>query len=439
MPESKIQNADELRRGAAGGQKVRPARPDSEEYERQLRDIEAAISGLRKEQDAVREQLNKTDSRKGPQADKRNRLSGRLQEIRTEQAGLRKSRGKVFDRQASLTASISKRTAELKALQAKQSYKPAEEIDAAIAEKEKLIDTGTLKIVEERRLVDEIASLRRARKHAEQAAAMQTKLDADVSELAEIDAQLADTNARALAEEYEEVQSELDSLKAQQDAGSQQRTGLFDERTRVMKALDREWDKKRTLQDDFRQKKSAFFQWQNEERKRRVQEEKLRRVQEQRERRLALAQEQREEAELPAFQAEISSCDTLIGYLGSVQPASGTRSESSTRPSSAASTAHDGDAAGAASSRGKKRSGRKDRSRGDALKLPLDVAEGLLGLQVGIPTAASGIGAAIEKLAERRRHFVEKQPAATAANKKRAEEKIAKLMADLDVDEKIAA
>ncbi|KAJ2508761.1 multicopy suppressor of BFA (Brefeldin A) [Coemansia sp. RSA 2052] len=446
---------------AASAKKARPARPDFDQHKQELSAIDAEIDKLRKNQDAVRDKLNKTDTRKGPQADKRSKTLGRLQEIRTEQAELRKSRGKVFDRQAVLTASIGKKTAELKVQQSKLTYKTLDEIDEAIAKGEKQIESGSLKIVDERRLSNDISALRRARKLVEQASKLQKAIDAEVAELAEIDAQLADTNAQALSEEFERLQGELDALKASQDQGQQQRSGLFNERADVLKSLDQVWEKKRALQDEHRRQNNEYYQWQQEERKRRIIEEKQQRIQEQRERRLAIAQEQREEAEAPAFADEISGCDSLIIYLSGILPSAAgacVKPESSSRSSTPASGARDADAsthipagmvavkkttveesyfAGTGAARGKKKPTRKDK-RVDALKHPLAVAERFLELQVDIPTTSASIAETIERLNARRKHFVETQATATAENKRKAEEKIAKLMAELDVDEKIA-
>ncbi|KAJ2905956.1 multicopy suppressor of BFA (Brefeldin A), partial [Coemansia aciculifera] len=335
---------------AAFAKKARPARPDFDQHKQELSAIDAEIDKLRKNQDEVRDKLNRTDTRKGPQADKRSKALGRLQDIRTEQAELRKSRGKVFDKQAALTASIGRKTAELKAQQAKLTFKTLEEIDESITKGEKQIESGSLKIVEERRLSSEISALRRARKLVEQANKLQKAIDAEVAELSEIDAQLADTNAQALGEEYERLQGELDTLKTSQDQGQQQRSSLFNERAEVLKLLDQVWEKKRALQDEHRRQNNEYYQWQQEERKRRIVEEKQQRIQEQRERRLAIAQEQREEAEMPAFADEISGCDSLIIYLSGILPSAAgayAKSESGNRspPSFAASNgARDADA-----------------------------------------------------------------------------------------------
>ncbi|KAJ2065670.1 multicopy suppressor of BFA (Brefeldin A) [Coemansia sp. S146] len=445
----------------ASAKKPRPARPDFDQHKQELAAIDAEIDKLRKSQDEVRDRLNKTDTRKGPQADKRSKTLGRLQEIRTEQAELRKSRGKVFDRQAALTASISKKAAELKAQQSKLTYKTLEEIDETITKGEKQIESGSLKIVEERRLSSEISALRRARKLVEQASKLQKLIDAEVAELAEIDAQLADTNAQALSEEFERLQGELDSLKASQDQGQQQRSDLFNERAEVLKSLDQAWEKKRALQDEHRRQNNEFYQWQQEDRKRRASEEKQQRIQEQRERRLAIAQEQREEAEVPAFADEISGCDSLIIYLSGILPSAAggcAKSESNNQPSPATSGARGADSsthipagmvavktttveesyfAGTSAAKNKKKPARKDK-RVDALKHPLAVAERFLELRVDIPTTTASIAETIEKLNARRKHFIETQATATEENKRKAEEKIAKLMAELDVDEKMA-
>ncbi|KAJ1865488.1 multicopy suppressor of BFA (Brefeldin A) [Coemansia sp. RSA 989] len=463
-PESIMQIPDEPRT-VAQGKKPRPQRPDLEKHKQEVAAVDAEIKRLRKEQDALKDKLGESDMRKGPNADKRTRLVSRLQEIRAEQNELRKSRGTVFDKQAALTASISKNTAELKAQQAKLTYKSVEEIDEVIAQKEKQIESGNLRIVEEKRLSNEVSGLRRTKKLVEQAAKLQQKIDSDLAELANVDAQLGDTNAQALSDEYETLQRELDGLKALQEQGQHTRRQVQNELSRTLKALDGARDKKRAMQDDFRQQNNAFFQWRQEERRRAAQEEKQRRLQELREKRLAQAQEQREEAEIPAFQAEISSCDTLIAFLAGLQPVAtgngSSKSENSTRPSSAAENSRSADAnahvpAGmvavrkpenddtyfAGTPKHKKKHGRKDKQNGaksDVLKLPLTVAESLLQLQVAIPTSAAGIPATIEKLTAQKQQYVQSQPQATAENKKKAEERIAKLMAELEVDEKIAA
>ncbi|KAJ1824535.1 multicopy suppressor of BFA (Brefeldin A) [Coemansia sp. RSA 2675] len=447
--------------GVVSPKKTRPARPDFDQHKQELAAIDAEIDKLRKSQDEVRDKLNKTDTRKGPHADKRSKALGRLQEIRAEQAELRKSRGKVFDRQAALTASISKKAAELKAQQSKLTYKTLDEIDETITKSEKQIDSGNLKIVDERRLSSEVSALRRARKLVEQASKLQGVIDAEVAELAEIDAQLADTNAQALSDEFERLQGELDSLKASQDLGQQQRSGLFNERAEVLKSLDQMWEKKRALQDEHRRQNNEYYQWQQEDRKRRAIEEKQQRIQEQRERRLAIAQEQREEAEVPAFADEISGCDSLILYLSGILPSAAGGSaklETNSQLSLTSSGARDADSsthipagmvavkkttveesyfAGVSPAKNKKKSARKDK-RVEALKHPLAVVERFLELRVDIPTTSASIAEAIEKLNARRKHFVETQATATEENKRKAEEKIAKLMAELDVDEKMA-
>ncbi|KAJ2082114.1 multicopy suppressor of BFA (Brefeldin A), partial [Coemansia sp. S100] len=254
---------------------------------------------------------------------------------------------------------------------------------------------------------------------------------------------------------------ELDSLKASQDQGQQQRSDLFNERAEVLKSLDQAWERKRALQDEHRRQNNEFYQWQQEDRKRRVIEEKQQRIQEQRERRLAIAQEQREEAEVPAFADEISGCDSLIIYLSGILPSAAggcARSESNNQSSPATSGARDADSsthipagmvavkkttveesyfAGTSAAKSKKKPARKDK-RVDALKHPLAVAERFLELRVDIPTTSASIAETIEKLNARRKHFVETQATATEENKRKAEEKIAKLMAELDVDEKMA-
>ncbi|KAJ2662651.1 multicopy suppressor of BFA (Brefeldin A) [Coemansia sp. RSA 1200] len=467
-PGSSVKDVAESRRASAVERRPRPARPETDRLKKELAAIDAKINGLRKQQDDIRQELGKSDPRKGPHVDRRNKIVSRLQAIHTDQNKLRKTRGDVFDKQAALTTSISKKAGDLKTQQAKLTYKSTGEIDELIGKHQKRIDDGGLKLVEERRLEDKITALRRAKRHVEQAETLQAAIDGEMAELAEIDAQLADTNAQALSDEYAELQGELDALKAKQDEGGSMRGTLLTERSRIMRELDQVWDEKRAMQEEFRKQSNDYFMWQQEERERKAVEDKQRRIREQRERRLAMAQEQHEEAEIPAFQAEIDACDALLVYLRGMAPSSiggaSSRSESSTRPPSVASSTRDADTAtdhvpagmvavkkvgsdepyfaGVNGGKTRKRHGRnKDRkpgSRAEALKHPLSIAERFLELQINIPTTSAAIPAAIEQLDARKRHFIENQDRATLENKQKAEERIAKLMAELEVDEKIA-
>ncbi|KAJ1955710.1 multicopy suppressor of BFA (Brefeldin A) [Linderina pennispora] len=86
----------------------------------------------------------------------------------------------------------------------------------------------------------------------------------------------------------------------------------------------------------------------------------------------------------------------------------------------------------------KKKAGKKAASKSDALKIPLAVAERFLELKVDLPINMAAIPIALDKLADRKQFFISNQTKVTEENKKKAEEKIAKLMAELDADEKIA-
>ncbi|KAJ1919261.1 multicopy suppressor of BFA (Brefeldin A) [Mycoemilia scoparia] len=435
----------------------RPKRPDQEAHQAALKEIEAQISKLTKEQNALREKLSKTDGKGGPQEKRRKEIISRLSEIRKERGKSTKEQDKVLDQEGTLKNSLQRKINDLKANQKRIPYKSVADIDSKLKQNEDKIQSGALSILDEKRLIDENVKLRRSRKLVSEFDSQQKSIESDKSKLDELQSKLHNPALDALNDEHDKLEKELEKIKGSMDDKWKQRSLLLDERTRIQNALDEAWEKKRKFLDDFRKNNNEFFKWQQEDRKRRQLEEKRKRIEEQKQMLMNHAKEQREVAEVPAFSAEINVCDILLQYLHQNAPTAtpsstgskstiGNNNNNGKSPNLANIEVPEGmvlaksndpnDGMYFPPTATKKKNQRK-KQRGDGKgwnpkKIPLSIIERFFEIKVTPPSQESDIEKTIEDINDRKKYYLDNQKSVTEMNKKKADEVIAKLEKQLE-------
>lgn len=177
------------------------------------------------------------------------------------------------------------------------------------------MDSGTLKLVDEKRALAEISTLRKSRKAVEGFADQQKAIDGDREKIEMLRAQLDDPASKALSSRFDEIRRELDEIKAKTEKSRGSRTELIKKRTELQAKLDAKWGQRRARQEAFRTEKDAFetkMRAEREKRNERIKEEKK---QEDQRRRKEEEATLREEAAMPAYAKEIEDCDVLIRYF----------------------------------------------------------------------------------------------------------------------------
>jgi len=180
---------------------------------------------------------------------------------------------------------------------------------------EKQIDSGSLKLVEEKRIITEISSLKKAKKTVEAAQIQQVAIDEDKAAIAALKETIDDSAAKALSTEYNQIQAQLDEITKEKDSVWKKRNDLFDERNRLQKELDTEYQRKKSVNDEYFQALREFSKVQQEQQARKQEEYKAQKQAKLEEKRLELAKEERENAEIPAYTNEIVTCDSVYKYL----------------------------------------------------------------------------------------------------------------------------
>jgi hypothetical protein len=314
------------------------------------------------------------------------------------------------------------------------------------------VESGKLKLVEEKRIINEITSMKRNRKTVEQLAALQKTIDAEKTQADVVRKRLDDfQEGKTLSDEYNTVQARLNSITQAKDAEYAHRGELFDKRNEYSDALNAEYAKKRELVSEFRKQTDEFYQWQREEQARKQEQYRVRKQQEDMERKKEIAEKELEAASIPVFVEQINSCDILIGHLKALtgeQPTAKEQAAAATigKPLAIRTVSEDNVPKGTAllkkkdrdeeeyfgakktpAKKNKKPSGKKD-SGESKFSLSLGVIERLIDIQVDLPVSMSDVPKTIEAIQAKRKWYLDNQDKLTAEKKLKAEKKVAVLL-----------
>lgn len=95
---------------------------------------------------------------------------------------------------------------------------------------EKNVDSGRLTLVDEKRALAEISTLKKTRKTVESFAAQQATIDAEKAKIDEVRTALDDPEAKSISDKFNAARAELDKINKEHDEASKGRDALFEER-----------------------------------------------------------------------------------------------------------------------------------------------------------------------------------------------------------------
>ncbi|CBQ70243.1 related to BFR1-Nuclear segregation protein [Sporisorium reilianum SRZ2] len=296
--------------------KLAGGKPDAAANTAELDKLSKSIDAVQKELNQVRSLLaGAGPSKDSPAGIRRAELRSELDALRNQQAGSKGARGKTLDDLRTLQDSIGKKIKDLQHAKSKTQYKSAADVDARIQRLEAQVESGSMKLVEEKKALSEISQLRKNRKVVENFDTLQASIDADRAQVDQLKSTLDSPEAKALNKRYDEIKAELDAIQAEQDKQAGSRGKLLDQRTQLSSQLDALYQTRRDRQAAFRAANDTFYAKLNQERERRVQKQREERAAHEAEKRKEHEQQLREDAALPAFAKEIEDCDVLISYF----------------------------------------------------------------------------------------------------------------------------
>jgi hypothetical protein len=188
-------------------------------------------------------------------------------------------------------------------------------IDNRLRNLEKQVESGTLKLAEEKRALQEMSTAKRSRRLLEGFQAEYDAVDKDKATIDQLRKQLDDPQSKAVSDRYDAIKAELDELKKESDEASAGRTKLFEERDNIQRELDTLFAEKRDSAQRYRDANDQYWAKVNEDRARRAEKLRQQRAAEEAQKKKEVAERLLEEAQVPAYQAQVEDCQTLIDYF----------------------------------------------------------------------------------------------------------------------------
>ncbi|KAF8195884.1 hypothetical protein K438DRAFT_1906491 [Mycena galopus ATCC 62051] len=431
-------------------------KPDKKEFDAEQDKIKASIDALQVKLSAVRDKISLATGKAGPGNDRRTALYAELDEIRDRQSNGKLSRDKVKEQMKTLREGIDLKVKNLQAAKSKLTFKTVAEADAHIKQLERQVESGNMKLVDEKRALAEISAQKRSRRTIESFQADQDAIDKDRNTYEELKKQFDDPVAKAAAERFDTIRAELDEMKKEGNEAHSNRTVLFKERDTIQAELNQLWNEKREGAQKFRDSNDRYWAKVNEDRAKRAERLRAQRAAEELQKKQERAERIREEAEMPAFQAQIEDCQTLIDYL------SGKSSGTVTFKTPSASLSTKADVAGVpkleirqveaapegvvvrkkkgeeetayfvggkGKGKGKKTPAKAAEPSDAVLNIPLPTLSALLTLSIPPPASNADVPRVIEDLKTKKEWFEANQIRVTAENIAKAEAEIKALNA----------
>ena len=194
-------------------------------------------------------------------------------------------------------------------------YKSVEEIDREIQRQEKIAESSTATLVDQRKAIAEQTSLRKQRKAFGTFDEAQRGIDGVKAQIAELKKTLDNPEAKALSQRYDQIDRELKAIKAEQDEAYKGLQTLRDEQNKAYSEQKEKYASLREIKDQYHKARIAYRDYEQEQYKLRQAKQKEERDAYFKEKRKKVAEQKLEEASQPAYLDEMMTAESLIGYF----------------------------------------------------------------------------------------------------------------------------
>ncbi|GAA6015531.1 hypothetical protein JCM11491_004384 [Sporobolomyces phaffii] len=290
-------------------------RPDKSAYDNEQDELRKQIDTLQTKLNDIKNKISTSSIKGGPHHERKIELRKQLDEVRNDQQKIRGGRGKTVEQLGAMQEQLKKKISELQTAKAKLPYKTVEDVDNQIKNLDRQVESGTMKLVEEKKALSEISSLRKSRKTVESFGTLQSAIDSDKKKIDEVRALLDDPEQKKLDEQFKSIKRELDEVNKKMEEQSKGRDALFDERNTLSQQLDELFTKKKASAQNFREANNKYYEKLNSDRAKRDEKRREERRAHEASKRDEINQQLLEEAQAPAFEREIEDCRNLILFF----------------------------------------------------------------------------------------------------------------------------
>ncbi|KAJ3501610.1 hypothetical protein NM208_g16902 [Fusarium decemcellulare] len=429
---------------------TRPQKPDENVFKEELAKAEKEHKASMDRLAAIKAKIdiampNKNKDQPSPTQKRRQELIAQANEIRQKQAGGKNARSTKLDQIKRLDDQVRSRIAEQKTAKAKIPYKSLEDVDRQIASLDKQVNSGTMKLVDEKKALSDISNLRKIRKNFGQFEDSQKQIDDLRAKIKEIKDTMDDPEQKAMSEQYSKIQAELDTIKAEQDEAYKSLSTLRDERSKLQAEQQEKYTAIRKLKDDYYGQKKAFQSYEREARERYREKQRAEHERHIQERKKAEAERRLAEASDPAYLDEIRRANSLLQFLdpnhkvekgplmadtGLGAQAQRSVDEAGLKGTKLVRKEDREEEYFSAVKKGKKgKKGGAHAASSSKFNVPPSVVEDCAAMGIDPPMSAADIPAVTEKVRAKLEHWKNDQEAQTKLNIEKAKKEIAELEA----------
>ncbi|KAF2863009.1 hypothetical protein K470DRAFT_274969 [Piedraia hortae CBS 480.64] len=305
---------------------VKPERPDEAQYKAELAKAEKEQRSAEEHLESLKLKLDNAhpSNKDSPVGRRQQQLRAELLQIRSQQQSSKSSRGQVLEKIKRLDDRMKEQLAKQKADRTKLPFKTIEAIEAEVARLQKDVDSGKMRLVDEKKALSDISQLNRQKKNLAALDEAKEGTDAMKSEIVSLRQSLDDPESKTLSDRYLAITTELDKIKADQDVAFKNLTALREERSKAFDDVQQKKVAVKSIKDKYFQARRAAMEYEREAR--RIRDEKRRAENEayHRNKRQEAARAKLEEASAPAYQDELRIANNLLARF---DPSSATKQE----------------------------------------------------------------------------------------------------------------
>ncbi|KUI62697.1 hypothetical protein VP1G_09810 [Cytospora mali] len=433
---------------AAASASTRPQKPDEALFKEKSAKAEKEHAQIMAQYNAIKQKIELATPSKNsdnPTSKRRQELLDQLKEIRQKQGAGKNSRTAKLDQIKRLDEQLKARVKELKATKDLTGFRSEEDLDSKIKDLRAQVDSGKLKLVDEKKSLDEISKLNRSRKQFGTIKEQQKGVDELKAKIQEIKDTMNDPEAKALSDNYTKLQTELDGIKAEQDEAYKSLSSLRDERSKLQAQQREKYTEIKALKDEYHTQRKAFQSWEREQKQKAWERQRAERERNEKERKKERAQKMLAEASDPAYLDEIRRANSLMQYFDpTFVPEKAPLQTSTNLQAQAVRKVDDSDIKGVkllrkdereedlfpAVKKGKKGKKHNSGATKSTFNCPPSVVEDCAFMGIDPPMSAGEVPIVAEKVKAKLKHWKSDQEAQTQRNIEKAKKEIEKIEAE---------
>ena len=193
----------------------------------------------------------------------REELRTKITALKGEKEKIRAQKEPIYQKLVATQEALKAKVDDLHTSKDKIQFKKPEDIDRKIAQLEEQIESGSLKLIEEKKNVAEISKLRKARRELDSFSGQESTIG-DLKKAADqyrVILAEKDRDLRVFDEQLKSVNSELTQLSSTRSANQGKIKALTQERDGVRKQMDRLYETKNQAYEEFQKAQAAHRIW----------------------------------------------------------------------------------------------------------------------------------------------------------------------------------